>query len=84
MAEEYLKQADEELKKGDLKQASKKIWGAAALGVKAPAYARDSERLKSQGDLRSYIDKLVKEAEDEELGDLWRTATSTHLNLYEN
>lgn len=84
MAEEYLEQADGELKKGDLKQASEKIWDAAALGVKALAYAREGERLKSHGDLWSYIDKLVKEVEDEELGDLWRTATSMHINFYEN
>ncbi len=83
MAEEYLREAGEELYRGDLKQASEKIWGAAALAVKALAYEREGERLSSHGELWGYIDKLVRETGDEELGDLWRTATAMHTNFYE-
>ena len=42
-AEELLEQAREELEKGDLRQASEKIWGACALAVKAHALTRRSE-----------------------------------------
>jgi len=84
MSEEYLRRAKEDFGRGDLKQASEKIWGAAALGVKAVAYMRSGNRLKSHGELWEYVNKLVIETSDEELGRLWRTAISMHVNFYEN
>lgn len=84
MAEEYLKQADDEIAEGDFKQASEKIWGAAALAVKASAYDREGERPRSHGELWSYVDMLVGETGDEELGDLWKIAMSMHVNFYED
>jgi predicted nucleotidyltransferase len=42
---ELLREAEAELAKGDLRQASEKIWGAAAFAVKAFAYWRDGVRL---------------------------------------
>ena len=84
MAEEYLSQADKELQSGNLKQASEKIWGAAALAVKAVAYSREGIRLRSHGELWEYIDRLIQETGQEDLGTLWRTATAMHVNFYEN
>ncbi len=82
-AEFLLKQATEELAKGDLRQASEKIWGAAALAVKAVAYKREGRRITSHGELWEYVSKLKEELGDEELGRLWRTAMSMHVNFYE-
>jgi hypothetical protein len=40
-----MKQAREELAKGDLIQAGEKAWGAAALMLKSSAHRRDGLRL---------------------------------------
>ena len=81
VAERYLARAEEELARGELRQASEKIWGAAALAVKAVAYKREKRRLTSHGELWAYISKLKQE--DPALGDLWRTAISMRVNFYE-
>ena len=81
VAERYLARAEEELARGELREASEKIWGAAALAVKAVAYKRERRRLASHGELWAYVSKLKQE--DPALGDLWRTAISMHVNFYE-
>ncbi len=81
---ELLKQAERELSKGDLRQASEKTWGAAALAVKALAYEREGKRLASHGELWKYVSDLASETNDRELRLLWRTAVSMHVNFYEN
>ena len=48
---ELLREAEAELARGDLRQASEKVWGTAALAVKAFAYWRDGVRLASHGEL---------------------------------
>jgi len=83
MSRTYFKQAEEELAKGDLKQASEKLWGSAALAVKAVAYGREGRRLTGQGEPWEYVNRLIEETGDEELGSLWRTAISMHVNFYE-
>jgi len=50
MSRTYFKQAEEELAEGDLKQASEKLWGSAALAVKAAAYGREGRRLTGHGE----------------------------------
>ena len=82
-AEHFLARASEELSRGDLRQASEKIWGSAALAVKALAYEREGRRLTSHGELWEYINRLVAETGDEEIGRAWRTAISMHVNFYE-
>ena len=82
-AEHFLARAGEELSKGDLRQASEKIWGAAALAVKTLAYEREGLRLTSHGELWEYVDRLVAETGDEEIGRAWRTAVAMHVNFYE-
>ncbi|MGB9705710.1 MAG: PaREP1 family protein [Pyrobaculum sp.] len=82
VALDLLRAAGEELRAGDLRQASEKIWGAAALAVKAYAYWRDGARLASHGELWRYAKKIA-----DELGnwvhDAWAQANSMHINFYE-
>ena len=80
---ELLKQAKEELSKGNLRQAGERMWGAAALAVKATAYRRDGIKLSSHRELWEYVGKLAVERGDEELTRLWRSISSMHVNFYE-
>ena len=77
-----LEQAGEELEKGDLRQASEKIWGACALAIKAHATAKRDLKLESHKDLWEYKNEVA-----EELGDwvraTFRQADSMHKNFYE-
>jgi len=82
-SEELMRQAREELAKGDLRQAGEKAWGAAALMLKSLAYRRDGLRLSSHGELWEYVAKLAEETGDRELGRLWRSVVSMHVNFYE-
>jgi hypothetical protein len=60
-AREMLEQAKKELGSGDLKQVSKKIWGAATLAVKAHAYARERRRLASHAELWQHKSMIAEE-----------------------
>lgn len=82
VALELLKAAEEELEKGDLRQASEKAWGAAALAVKAYAYWREGVRLSSHGELWRYKDKIAGELGDW-VHDAWNAANAMHINFYE-
>jgi len=77
-----ISQAREELERGDLRQASEKIWDACALAIKAYALARKGLRLESHRELWLYKNEVARE-----LGDWVRTAflkaDSTHKNFYE-
>jgi len=81
-ARDLVAQAREELEKGNLRQASEKIWGACALAIKAHALTRKGLRLESHRDLWLYKNDVAKE-----LGDWVRTAflkaDSMHKNFYE-
>jgi len=81
-ARDLVAQAREELEKGDLRQASEKIWGACALAIKAHALAKKGLRLESHRDLWLYKNEVAKE-----LGGWVRTtflkADSMHKNFYE-
>ncbi|MGC9050525.1 PaREP1 family protein [Pyrobaculum sp.] len=79
---DLLRAAEEELRAGDLRQASEKIWGAAALAVKAYAYWRDGVRLASHGELWRYKDKIAAELGDW-VHDAWAQANAMHINFYE-
>ena len=82
-AETLLAQAEEELGRGDLRQASEKIWGAAALAVKALALERDGRRLKRHRELWQYVADLSRRLGDGQLRRLWQVASSMHANFYE-
>ena len=62
-----LSEAEEELSKGDLRQASEKIWGSAALAVKAVALAREGRRLASHGELWRFIGELARQEGDPDI-----------------
>ncbi|MEM2849310.1 MAG: PaREP1 family protein [Candidatus Bathyarchaeia archaeon] len=82
-SQNLMKRAKNELAKGDLRQAVEKAWGAVALALKSLAYKREGLRLSSHGELWEYVDKLVEGTHDEELGRLWRSVSSMHVNFYE-
>jgi hypothetical protein len=66
LSEKYLREADEFLNTGDLVQSSEKLWGAAALSVKAVA-ARRGLKLEKHGSLWDFVDKIAEERRDEEI-----------------
>ncbi|MEL9991835.1 MAG: PaREP1 family protein [Thermoproteus sp.] len=82
VAAELLADAEGELKDGDLRQAGEKVWGAAALAVKAYAYWREGVRLSSHGELWRYKDVLTRELGDW-ARDAWMHAAAIHVNFYE-
>ncbi len=82
VAIELIKQAKEELRKDNLRQASEKIWGAAALSIKAHAYLREGKRLSSHRELWKYKDEVVKEL-GEWVRNAWAHASSMHVCFYE-
>jgi len=79
---ELLSEAREELEKGNVRQAADKVWGAAALAIKAYALWRDGRRLASHGELWEY-----KSVVAEDLGRWVRVAfqqaSSMHTCFYE-
>ncbi|NPA85485.1 MAG: hypothetical protein GXO07_05740, partial [Crenarchaeota archaeon] len=58
-----------------------KVWGAAALAIKAHALAK-GKRLASHGELWEYERKLEKTFGDW-VSDSWAQATSMHVCFYE-
>jgi hypothetical protein len=81
-ASALLEQAKEELQKGDLRQASEKVWGACALAIKAHAAARKGLVLKSHADLWLYKDEVANDLGDW-IRDAFLMADSMHKNFYE-
>ena len=82
-AQQLIEQAEEEIKKENLRQASEKVWGACALAVKAHALAKKGARLESHRDLWVYKNEIARE-----IGDwvkiVFKLADSMHKNFYEN
>jgi uncharacterized protein (UPF0332 family) len=81
-ASALLEQAEEELQKGDLRQASEKVWGACALAIKAHAAARKGLVPKSHADLWLYKDEVANEL-GEWIRGAFLMADSMHKNFYE-
>ena len=79
---ELLEEAREELGRGNLRQATEKTWGAAALAVKAYAYWREGKRLASHGELWSYKSVMASEL-GEWVRDAWGSAVHMHVCFYE-
>ena len=82
-AEALLRQAREELGKGDVRQAAEKLWGAAALAVKAYASWRDGKRLASHRELWEYSKKAARELGDW-VYEAWNQASGMHICFYED
>lgn len=83
LSEKYLAEAKEFLSKGDLVQASEKLWGASATAVKSVA-AKRGVKLERHGSLWDFVDKVSKEREDEEIIRFFTVANGLHRNLYED
>ena len=79
----FLTQAREELRAGDLAQASEKAWGAAALMVKAVADARGLDHAK-YSHLFFVVNIIASETNDRDLSRLFHVANGLHGNFYEN
>ena len=82
-AEAMIERAEEELSKGDLRQASEKIWSAATLAVKAVAWATKGVRPAGHGELWRFVDELAGETGDEDIREGWRAAIAMHVNYHE-
>lgn len=80
---EFLAQAREEFDKGDLVQASEKLWGAAAQVVKAVAERR-GWRHDSHRALAQVVGQLVAETGDLTIGAAFQVAQGLHFNFYED
>ncbi len=81
-AEELVERAGDELKKGDVRQAAEKVWGAAALAIKAYAWWRDGRRLASHRELWEYKDMVADEVGDW-VNHVWNEAGGMHACFYE-
>ncbi len=81
-AKKLLDAAVKELRKGDVRQAAEKTWGAAALSVKAYAYWREGRRLASHGELWEYVEVIARELGDW-VRNSWNEATAMHVCFYE-
>jgi len=82
VAENLLEQAREKLSRGNIRQATEKVWGATALAVKAYVAWKDSKRLASHGELWEYSRELVRDL-GEWVSDAWAQATAMHVCFYE-
>ena len=78
----YLEQANEELARDDLRQASEKGWGAASQIVKAVAEERGWEH-NGHWELHNVVSLLVEESGDDELRTLFAIANHLYINFYE-
>jgi len=81
-SEELLEHARDELRKGNMRQAAEKVWGATALTVKAYAYWREGRRLVSHGEMWDYVEVLVGDV-GEWVRDAWYAGNAMHICFYE-
>jgi len=81
-SEELLGEAREELGKGNVRQAAEKVWGAAALAIKAYAYWREGKKLSSHGELWDYMRLMVKDM-GSWVREAWMFANGMHTCFYE-
>ncbi|MDT7971178.1 MAG: PaREP1 family protein [Vulcanisaeta sp.] len=81
--EKFLKEAEEEYAKGDLVQASEKLWGSVASLLNAIAEVRGWEH-SSHRDYQIIVENLFKETGDRELSICFDAAEKLHANFYHN
>jgi uncharacterized protein (UPF0332 family) len=79
----FIRQAQEELDEGDLRQASEKAWGAAAQAVKAVAEERGWNH-HSHAMLFDVVGEINDERRSGRLGRLFGVANQMHGNFYED
>ena len=81
-ARELLEEAREELGRGDIRQSAERVWGSAALAVKAYAEYREGRRLASHRELWLYKDRVAQEL-GRWVKNAWNAANSMHTCFYE-
>lgn len=81
-SKEILEEAKGDLEEASVRQASEKIWGSAALAVKAYAYWREGKMLPSHGELWEYSRVVAGELGDWIL-EAWNQASGMHTCFYE-
>jgi HEPN domain-containing protein len=81
-AEDLLGEARGELERGNVRQAAEKLWGAAALAIKAYASWKDGKRLTSHGELWEYMRVMARELGSWVRG-AWMYANGMHTCFYE-
>ena len=81
-ADVFLKQANDELEKGDVRQAAEKGWGAATQIVKAVAQKRQ-ESHHHHRELLEVVSRLVQEQNDADLMVQFDAAQALHTAFYE-
>lgn len=82
-SQNLLAQAQAELDRGDLRQASEKAWGAAALAVKGVAAQRNWNH-NDHGLLFDVVAQLNDERRRVRLDRLFGRASGLHKNFYED
>ena len=83
ISDTFLEHAEDELKKGDLLQASEKAWGAVAHHVKSVATARRWPN-RSHGDVVKNAERLVDASDDpEQYLRMLAMVENLHVNFYE-
>ena len=83
MSRKYMRQAQEEIEKGDWSQATEKAWGAAAEALKSVAAQRGWNH-KSHGLLRDMAMQLYMEFGRPRVIDLFGVLENAHNNYYEH
>ena len=83
MSQEYIDQAEDYLRQGNLKQASEKSWGAAACALKSIAERRGWLH-QSHSLLFDISNQVAEELDRPDLRDMFQSAKTMHQNFYEN
>ena len=83
MSRKCMRQAQEELDRGDLAQASEKAWGAAAEALKSIAAQRGWNH-KNHGLLRDMATQLYMEFGMPRIFELFGVLENAHMNYYEH
>ena len=78
----FLEQAEEEVRREDLRQASEKGWGAASQLIKAAANEYDMEHDR-HGRLYQVARRLASDNDDPEIRKQFGLAGELHSNFYE-
>lgn len=79
----YLREVDELLRKHDLPQASRKLWGAFVDAIKAVAEKR-GQALGTHRSVAQFVLTLEKELPVLRLHDAFRHAEGLHTNFFEH
>src|SRR3989304_2351312 len=83
LSEKYLHDVEILLSKGDLSQASEKLWGATVTIVKAIA-AQRRKTLKTHEGIKFFLAQIARELKDESVNSVSLVAEGLHQNFYEN